>query len=123
MKPTLITWAATIVAFAAYAPPVSAALTLCQEASDCMTGCSTLYPYCCPTGETGTKYTCPSGWYRNLSSGLCTRNATNGDDSKGYYTQNYGTCSPETYAYNCFVKSATATSGSYSCMSCFQPGV
>ena len=63
---------------------------------------------CCPTGETGTDVSCPSGW--SLSNGVCTRASTSGSNAAGTYTKTYGTCSPtESAPYDCYTISLSNT--------------
>ena len=94
------------------------AIQVCMSNADCMKNCVS-GRYCCPTGENGTKKTCPTGWSLNLAQTLCTRSATSGlSDSRGYYNQNYGTCSPTSNTFPCFAPSLKPTAGMMQCMTC-----
>lgn len=98
--------------------PGHGALTLCQSLSDCSKGSWT---YCCPTGQNGTSYTCPDGWFYRSTSGLCERlgsTSTTGSDSTGTYTETYGTCSPQTSTYKCYEGSESGTA--YNGTACFK---
>lgn len=96
-------------------PPINAIAAMplsCMGAQQCADyaalNCLT---YCCKTGRTGTVTSCPTGWTAD-SSGTCTRNSVSGSDSKGWYTQNYGTCSTKITEYDCYT--ATNNQSSYS---------
>lgn len=102
------------------APGGAKALTLCQTIERCQQVC-TSGTYCCPTGQTSETKTCPIGWSLNLAQTLCTRSATSGlSDSRGYYNQNYGTCSPTTNTFPCFAPSLKPTAGMMQCMTCIR---
>ena len=95
-----------------------------SAAVDCMTSSAAYnitscdgFPCACPTGETATTYSCPSGWIYDSMLELCTRSSSTGTDSTGTYTQNYGTCSPSTSSYDCYT-TAMSDSGSCMCRSC-----
>ncbi len=75
---------------------------------------------CCPTGNMGTTKSCPTGW--GLSGSTCTRSATNGSDSSGYYTQTYGTCNPKETSFACYEISTTYTD-SKQCAACLNGGM
>lgn len=105
MKKYLI--AGTAVAFATLAVPIMPAgalgPTLCMDVQTCVSSPSCPSgSYCCPNGKQGTNYNCPTGWSYNLLYDECRRSATSGSDSKGSYTQNYGTCAPTTTTYECY---------------------
>ncbi|MBP3340568.1 MAG: hypothetical protein J6L47_02795 [Alphaproteobacteria bacterium] len=69
---------------------------------------------CCPTGSTGTTYSCPSGWTINSSKTSCDRSSETGSDSTGSYTLTYTSCSPETSTYDCY-RTTPASSTTTSC--------
>lgn len=98
--------------------PVKGAMTLCQSSGDCVNRCSSLRPYCCPTGETKTVYSCPSGW--TLKGTDCIRaNASAGSDNKGYMAYVYGSCSATAEKKECFVNSSSSIdSTGKMCMQC-----
>ena len=78
--------------------------------------CANTSDYVCPTGETGTNYSCPSGWLYKPTTGLCERSGSStGSDSSGSYTTTYGTCDPETTTYPCYKVSSTYSSGCSFC--------
>ena len=58
---------------------------------------------CCPTGRTGTAIECPSGWSTGLIGSTCKRDSTTGTDTKGTYTQEYGTCSGTSTKIPCYM--------------------
>lgn len=75
--------------------------------------------YCCPTGKTGTRKVCPSGWQYSVFEDLCTRTDTSsGSDNTGKYEISYASCAAQQVTYPCYELSATATSGAASCMAC-----
>ncbi len=117
MKSTIIMCATGFVVATTMIPPARALQQLCMSSEDCMAFCKA-GNYCCLNGQTGTKKTCPSDWSLSSDKSTCTRNATTGNDAKGYYTQNYGTCNPDTTKYSCFTKSATPSANVIDCMSC-----
>lgn len=86
-------------------------LLTCQTLSNCSLNTTTDFPCCCKTGETGTTYECPTGWTWSTAKALCQRASTTGTDTKGTYTQTYGTCSySSTSTYDCYTpSSSTAT--------------
>lgn len=95
---------------AAIALPIADAeaisIGICQTLQECQAMC-TSGRYCCPTGQNKTVSSCPSGWLLNLAGTSCTRAATNNlSDSTGYYTQNYGSCSPTTRQVACYTVSS-----------------
>lgn len=93
-------------------PTLCLSVTDCPNAINCVSG-----SYCCMTGERGTRYECPTGWTYNALSGECRRGATSGSDSKGSYTQNYGTCAPTTSTYACYEITSNPPSP-ISCLAC-----
>lgn len=97
MKIISIMGLAFIFAAAVMQHDANALALLCNTNAKCGTS---LNPCCCPTGETTTTYTCPTGWIYNISQKHCSRISTSGSDSTGYYTQTYGTCdgTPNTQA-------------------------
>ena len=95
-----------------------AVATICMSSADCMANCVS-GRYCCPTGKNGTRKSCPTGWSLNTGQTLCTRSAATGlSDSRGYYNQNYGTCSPTTSTFPCFAPALNPTGSSIECMTC-----
>jgi len=82
----------------------------CSDHSACVSearlGCK---EYCCPTGATGTTYTCPAGWTHHILTGLCERSSTSGSDSTGSYTTEYTSCDPTTTTYDCYTPSTSST--------------
>ena len=119
MKKYLI--AGTAVVFATLTVPIMPAMAAtinCMTVQACLS--STLCgrgSYCCPTGKQGTSYTCPTGWSYNVLYDECRRDATSGSDSKGSYTQNYGTCAPTTTTYACYEVTSNPPSP-ISCLAC-----
>ena len=110
---------ATLCAVAFSPTPGRAILTICNTAQDCLErSCTAGTGWCCPTGRQGEKHSCPSGWSYNAIYDECRRSATSGSDSKGSYTQNYGTCDPDTTYYSCFEYTTSTPSGPYQCMMC-----
>ncbi len=92
-----------------FAFPSNALVSItCRTSETCRNIANATFPCCCPTGETGTSYSCPTGWARQVNvsdpddAGTCTRRATTGSDIKGTYTQEYGTCAPTASTYNCY---------------------
>lgn len=90
----------------AVALPVLMCLSSQQCADRFLSGC------CCPNGQTGTAYNCPNGWAYDTSQKICTRSATSGSDSTGYYSQAYGTCNATTSTYDCYVYNANPADSS-----------
>ena len=109
---------ATLCAVAFSPTPGRAILIICNTAQDCMNQCSSRTGWCCPNGRQGQKLSCPLGWSYNTIYEECRRSATSGSDSKGSYTQNYGTCDPDTTYYSCFEYTTSTPSGPYQCMMC-----
>ena len=120
MKKYLI--AGTAVVFATLTVPIMPAgavmPTLCMSVQTCVRSPSCRSgSYCCPNGKQGTSYTCPTGWSYNVLYEECRRDATSGSDSKGSYTQNYGTCAPTTTTYACYGVTSNPPSP-ISCLAC-----
>ena len=96
-----------------------ASLTICNTAQECLNrSCSSGTGWCCPNGRQGETHSCPSGWLYNAIYDECRRSATSGSDSKGSYTQNYGTCDPDTTYYSCFEYTTSTPSSPGQCMLC-----
>lgn len=99
-------------------PPAMAIMTICQAAGTCQASlsCKNNGGYCCKT-STQTRYTCPTGWTANMTTGECHRAATTRSDAKGTYKQNYGTCQGDRTTQDCYTWSRVNTGG---CTMCFQ---
>jgi len=109
MKTKFITAAGALMALWLI-PPTNAIAATCLTYSNCVTRAKAMcITYCCPTGETGTTYTCPDDWLYNSTSGLCERTAFGEGDSTGWYTPNYGTCAATTSTYDCYKTSSTSS--------------
>lgn len=97
-----------------------AALVLCPNQLECVTGVSGSYTfdtkdaeYCCPGSEQDVSTcTCPDGWSCLLDNKTCRRSSTSTSDMFGYYTQTYGTCDATitTEKQQCWKASLTETS-------------
>ena len=96
--------------------PGSGSECLRAEEAAALTVCGT-FPCYCSTGDTGTEYSCPSGWSYSSLSGECERLSVSGSDAKGSYTDYYDTCEPSTSEYPCFELSGTDT-GDCICKTC-----
>ena len=99
-------------------PPAMATMTICQAAATCQASfsCQSNGGYCCKT-STQTRYTCPTGWIPNMTTGVCSRVATTGSDTRGTYKQNYGTCQGSRTTQDCYTWSSVNTGG---CTLCFK---
>lgn len=93
---------AAVAAFVTCACGISAygAIDLSTCLDDCKTKRTSSQPCCCPSGTKVTTHTCPTGWIYDYDDAaddyICQRNPTTGSDTKGIYTQNYGTCEATT---------------------------
>jgi len=91
-------------------PPTNAIAAIpfigvCYNASQCASSAQlSCQKYCCETGETGTKNSCPTGWSAGID-GTCSRSSVSSSDSKGWYTQEYGTCAATVTTYDCYTPS------------------
>lgn len=95
-------------------------MDMCFDA--CKSKVTSLLPCCCPTGTKVTTYDCPSGWNININNTECSRPASTGSDTKGTYTQNYGTCAPTTGTCDGY-KLSERNTGSSSGAVCFCQGI
>ena len=102
-------------------PPINAIaatdlpISACSDSSQCVRSAMlNCHEYCCKTGLTGTKKTCPDGWTVNAA-GTCRRSSVSGSDSKGWYTQNYGTCDATVTTYDCYIPSDSSTYNGKEC--------
>ena len=74
----------------------------CYTESTAISMTSSKQPCACATGQTGTKYSCPTGWTYNGLQGVCKRTGIQTSDNKGWYTPTYGTCAATTSSYDCW---------------------
>ncbi len=87
----------TLSPHAGYAAKVRLCTTLNGFPASCIQG-----TFCCPNGDYMLEYSCPNGWIHNALTHVCSRASTTGhSDSKGYYTQEYGTCNATEYQRDC----------------------
>lgn len=99
--------------------PINCSYAVCYNLETCKRRCLSSDYYCCP--EQQTSRSCPAGWSYNSSQNLCTRDATTGSDTIGYYTQTYTSCSATVSTTNCYTVSSSNTSGCQRCLS-INPG-
>lgn len=83
-------------------------VTICQKFSECQ---KLGNKYCCPTGSTGTEYTCPAGWTLNSANKTCSRADSTGSDETGSYEMSYGTCDATEETHKCYKGSLTSEDG------------
>jgi len=96
---------------AGWGAKVKLCTTMLSWAQTCQPG-----QYCCPNGNYMVDYRCPDGWLHNTITHTCSRTGTTGlSDSKGYYTQEYGTCNAFEFQSDCC---DISTSGSVQCVAC-----
>lgn len=75
--------------------------------------------YCCPSLETETTYSCPTGWILSLTGNTCMRiNDRETSDNKGYYSQTYGTCAATPSRETCFYYTNYTPGGLNKCFIC-----
>ena len=96
-------------------------LSLCSDHTECAAiNCRGLGGYCCPTGNTVTEYTCPSGCVWNTINSICECSSVSGlTDVTGTYTGSTCTTSYESSKEKSCYKYQTSTpTDSLRCFHC-----